>query len=232
MSQSAGKFAHLFSELRRRRVLRVVIPYLAGCWVLLQLGSILFPVLGANQTAFYVLVGVLVALLPVVTAIAWVYQLTPHGLVRTPPFVERRVLNNIPPTLDRRATLKHATKHGSTSGWSIYAQSGPTEGLEYCITKPIVIGRAIECDLTVLRSYISRNHAELKIEDGVLWVHDLGSSNGTLVNGVRINGSHALSHGDELRFKDVVFQVREDRSQFKSDAMLNQTMFIDKPETS
>jgi pSer/pThr/pTyr-binding forkhead associated (FHA) protein len=82
----------------------------------------------------------------------------------------------------------------------------------------------------VLRSYISRNHAELKIEDGVLWVHDLGSSNGTLVNGVRINGSHPLSHGDELRFKDVVFQVREDRSQFKSDAMLNQTMFIDKPE--
>ena len=102
--------------------------------------------------------------------------------------------------------------------------------LEYSIAKPVVIGRAIECDLTVLRSYISRNHAELKIEDGVLWVNDLGSSNGTLVNGVRISGSHPLSHGDELRFKDVVFQVREDRSQFKSDAMLNQTMFIDKPE--
>ena len=82
----------------------------------------------------------------------------------------------------------------------------------------------------MLRSYISRNHAELKIEDSVLWVHDLGSSNGTLVNSVRVNGSHPLSHGDELRFKDVVFQVREDRSQFKSDAMLSQTMFIDKPE--
>lgn len=231
MNPSTGNFARFFSELRRRRVLRVVIPYLAGCWILLQMGSIMFPVLGAQNTAFYVLVGVLVAMLPIVIGIAWVYQLTPHGLVRTPPFVERRVLNNIPPTLDRRASLKHASRH-NTSGWSIYAQSGPAEGLEYSIAKPVVIGRAIECDLTVLRSYISRNHAELKIEDGVLWVHDLGSSNGTLVNGVRINGSHPLSHGDELRFKDVVFQVREDRSQFKSDAMLNQTMFIDKPEST
>ena len=97
MNQSADKFARFISELRRRRVLRVVIPYLAGCWILLQLGSIMFPVLGANNTAFYVLGGVLVTLLPVVTAIAWVYQLTPHGLVRTPPFVERRVLNNMPP---------------------------------------------------------------------------------------------------------------------------------------
>lgn len=229
MSQPTGTFARFLSELRRRRVLRVIIPYLAGCWILLQLGSIMFPVLGAKNTAFWVLVGVLGTLLPLVTAIAWVYQLTPHGLVRTPPFVERRVLNNIPPTLDRRASLKRGISH-CTSGWSIYAQSGPIEGLEYCVANPIVIGRAIECDLTVLRSYISRNHAELRVEDGVLWVRDLGSSNGTLVNGVRINGLHALSHGDELRFKDVAFQVREDRSQFKSDALLNQTMFIDKPE--
>jgi hypothetical protein len=102
MNPSTGNFARFFSELRRRRVLRVVIPYLAGCWILLQMGSIMFPVLGAQNTAFYVLVGVLVAMLPIVIGIAWVYQLTPHGLVRTPPFVERRVLNNIPPTLDRR----------------------------------------------------------------------------------------------------------------------------------
>lgn len=234
MSQPSGKFTHFVRELKRRRVLRAVIPYLAGCWILLQMGSIMLPVLGIPYFYFYALIGFLAALLPAVIIVAWKYQLTSHGFVRTPPFAERRVLNNIPPKKDRRLSLKRnpngAAQHAG-SGWSIYAKSGPVEGLEYAISDAITIGRAIECDITLLRSYISRNHAEFKIVDDVLWVYDLGSSNGVLVNDVRVKGSHPLNHGDELCFKDVVFQVREDRSQFKNAAMLNQTMLIDKPET-
>lgn len=61
----------------------------------------------------------------------------------------------------------------------------------------IVIGRAQEADLSVPSNRVSRRHAELYWKDDRVWIKDLGSQNGTQVNGKRIQ-DHPLEDSDEI----------------------------------
>lgn len=73
------------SELKRRNVYRATLIYAAAGWVLLQIADIVFPRLGLpEQTVNYVLL--LAALgLPFAIVFAWFFDITPEGIVRTPP---------------------------------------------------------------------------------------------------------------------------------------------------
>ena len=63
---------------------------------------------------------------------------------------------------------------------------------------PFSIGRTGDCDFTIPQADISRRHAEIR-RDGEQWlVRDLGSTNGTFVNGARIAAECALSPGDRI----------------------------------
>jgi pSer/pThr/pTyr-binding forkhead associated (FHA) protein len=54
----------------------------------------------------------------------------------------------------------------------------------YDLTGPItILGRGTDCDLRLVDAGVSRHHAELRIEDGEVVLVDLGSTNGTFVNG-------------------------------------------------
>jgi len=70
----------------------------------------------------------------------------------------------------------------------------------------IVIGRTNEVGLRIPLSSVSRKHCEIAIEDGVLKLRDLGSSNGTLHNSVRVTES-VLAAGDKVEVGPVVFIV-------------------------
>jgi hypothetical protein len=66
--------------------------------------------------------------------------------------------------------------------------------------RPVAIGRLPECDITLTDPNVSRRHAEVRpSEDGAggHLVVDLGSTNGTKVNGIGVR-SHRLQHGDEI----------------------------------
>lgn len=65
------------------------------------------------------------------------------------------------------------------------------------IQGPIRIGRSPECELAIRDSKASRHHARLHARDGVLVLTDLGSTNGTRVNGQRIR-EVVLGHGDRI----------------------------------
>src|SRR4051794_40842190 len=69
------------------------------------------------------------------------------------------------------------------------------------------IGRHDECQLRIKSSQVSRKHCELFEKKGLLLVKDLGSSNGTLVNGKRIKGQQVLEPGDELTIGPVQLRV-------------------------
>jgi predicted component of type VI protein secretion system len=69
-----------------------------------------------------------------------------------------------------------------------------------------VIGRDPGCDVMVTGAHVSRRHAEFSLRSGQLWVKDLGSSNGTFVNGKR-NDEVALKNGDEVKFDAMTFKV-------------------------
>ena len=69
-----------------------------------------------------------------------------------------------------------------------------------------VIGRKNTCDLRVPLTSVSRQHCELKVEDGQVKVRDVGSSNGTFHNSIRVQEA-VLEAGDELVVGPVVFTV-------------------------
>ena len=74
----------LWSELLRRRVVRVALYYVAGAWVLAQALDLLLDAFDAAYYMRFVIAGLVLGL-PVATVLAWIFDLTPSGLQRTPP---------------------------------------------------------------------------------------------------------------------------------------------------
>src|SRR5947207_8627313 len=75
---------------------------------------------------------------------------------------------------------------------------------------PFTMGRNESCDYQILSSRVSREHAEIVRDEGVLRVRDLHSTNGTFVNGQRIE-EHRLADGDLVVIADVHFSFRTNR---------------------
>jgi adenylate cyclase len=72
----------------------------------------------------------------------------------------------------------------------------------------LVVGRAVNSDIPIYDPTISRQHAQLSAEDGGVRVKDLGSSNGTFLNGSRVTNALAAPN-DVITFGKVAFYVRE-----------------------
>ena len=66
--------------------------------------------------------------------------------------------------------------------------------------RPVTIGRLSDCTIPLNDQNVSRRHAEIRPGRGAYVVADLGSTNGTMVNGTRIGGEQRLSDGDILSF--------------------------------
>ncbi|WP_129779270.1 FHA domain-containing protein [Peristeroidobacter soli] len=79
---------------------------------------------------------------------------------------------------------------------------------EIQVKQETVLGRQAECDVLLTEGHTSRRHARLvQAEDGY-WLEDLGSSNGTFINGNRISGRVKIASGDRLRFDVEEFDFR------------------------
>ena len=154
-----------------------------------------------------------VAGFPVTLAVAWFLQITPEGIVRTDSFIERRILSNLPPISDRRqasvSTYSRKGEEPQNYQWILSAETGPLVGLSFGVCHSLILGRALDCDIAVPSPQVSRNHARLELEGGKLIIEDLGSSNGTVVNGKPVSERRELHHEDEVRFHDIVFRVTE-----------------------
>lgn len=73
----------------------------------------------------------------------------------------------------------------------------------------IEIGRAPECDLILIDTRVSRHHARLRPRDGVLVLTDLGSTNGTFVNGQRVS-EVVLGGGDRIQLGETRLAVERE----------------------
>src|SRR4051812_31589428 len=71
------------------------------------------------------------------------------------------------------------------------------------------VGRQEDCQLRIKSSQVSRKHCQLFEKKGLLIVKDLGSSNGTLVNGKKVDDQRVLEAGDELTIGQVKLKVEK-----------------------
>jgi pSer/pThr/pTyr-binding forkhead associated (FHA) protein len=87
--------------------------------------------------------------------------------------------------------------------------SGPHAGETFDVTRgKLLIGREEDCQLRPESEFVSRHHCVLLVDDYTLRVRDLGSKNGTFVNGRRItSGETILLHDDMLSIGEMICQV-------------------------
>ncbi len=72
----------LFTELKRRNVLRVGAAYLVGGWILIQVADALFPALNLPDWSTRFVAGLVVLGFPVALLLAWAFEVTPGGVKR------------------------------------------------------------------------------------------------------------------------------------------------------
>jgi PAS domain S-box-containing protein len=75
---------------------------------------------------------------------------------------------------------------------------------------PVVVGRHPDCHIRVLDDTVSRRHAQILHRDGRFFIEDLGSRNGTYLNGRKVTASARLAHRDKVSIADTSVEYRED----------------------
>ena len=81
-------------------------------------------------------------------------------------------------------------------------------GGEYLLENELAIGRASSCHIVLDDSFISQLHARVMLtKDGVA-VEDLGSTNGTYLNGEQLHESRLASIGDVIKVGNIVMELR------------------------
>ena len=89
-------------------------------------------------------------------------------------------------------------------------QTGPNPGKVYALEKPdLTVGRDIGNDIVINDAEVSRKHARLFIQGDQYILEDLGSTNGTFVNGARIASPHVLVSGENIQMGENVIVVYE-----------------------
>ena len=120
------------------------------------------------------------------------------------------VMDVVDPKLERReqnpAAAVVAQQSSSKQEWALKANHSALSDRVYKLGEQTVVGRSSECDIVLAAAHLSRQHARLFIDQGALYVRDLGSSNGTFLNGVRVEEAR-VRRGDELAFDSLSFGV-------------------------
>ncbi|MBK8482476.1 MAG: FHA domain-containing protein [Proteobacteria bacterium] len=112
-----------------------------------------------------------------------------------------------------RAMAREALMAGAVAPGAPFLEvmSGPQRGerLELNPGSAPLIGRGIGCQLVLTDADASREHARFSADLAGATLIDLGSKNGSFVNGQRVRGELALCHGDELRIGNVLLRYRD-----------------------
>jgi predicted component of type VI protein secretion system len=90
-------------------------------------------------------------------------------------------------------------------------KEGPLSGRRIEVDGELVVGRE-DAGLTIDDEEISRRHAVLRASDGGIEIEDLGSTNGTYVNGARIQSATRLAGGDTVKLGRSVLEVEGSRA--------------------
>ena len=90
------------------------------------------------------------------------------------------------------------------SSWLVMSQ-GPQPGQSFMLDRDwLTLGRDPSNDIEINDPQISRQHTRITRQGRMMVIEDLGSTNGTFVNGMRLTGSHVMANGDTIGLGDGV----------------------------
>jgi len=204
MHGSIARLRSLVAELRRRNVFKVASVYAVTAWGASMGASSLFPAFGAPNWAVPLFVIIAVLGLPIAIALAWAYELRPSDSLSAGESLSSgnsgRAAVALEPSGD--GTQMRLTLSGMRVHWE------DSRGRhERSFSHSFRIGRDVSCDVHVDDPLASRRHAAVEYADGLWWVVDLGSRNGTLLNGSRVSRV-PLPSRCELRLHEDATPIR------------------------
>jgi pSer/pThr/pTyr-binding forkhead associated (FHA) protein len=91
----------------------------------------------------------------------------------------------------------------------IVVVEGPDQGRSFALTAESVVGRDPTATVHLTDEEVSRRHAIVSVGEGQAMIEDLGSFNGTHMNGRRLEGEAPLSVGDRIQMGQTVLELRE-----------------------
>jgi hypothetical protein len=87
--------------------------------------------------------------------------------------------------------------------------AGLASGAEFGVGPGLGIGRANANDIRIEDSFASGRHARLYDREGIVYIEDMNSTNGTYVNGRRLGAQQALRASDRIRIGDTEFRFEQ-----------------------
>lgn len=113
-----------------------------------------------------------------------------------------------PPARARRERGRRAApgRKGGPPALRIVAPA-EVKGRTFPIGDEATIGRAAGCQVTIDDSYASQLHARVFLQDGQVYVEDIGSTNGTYLNRKKVTGPMVLQRGDQLQIGNTILEL-------------------------
>lgn len=102
-------------------------------------------------------------------------------------------------------SVRRKRKEGSRV---LFVRSESQQGQEFEVGDVVVLGRSEETDVVLDDPYASEFHLRLVSQENGMMLHDLGSTNGTYVNGRRVSAPTELKRGDTIQVGKTVMEVR------------------------
>jgi len=102
-------------------------------------------------------------------------------------------------------SVKRKRKEGSRV---LFVRSDGQKGQEFEVKDVLVMGRSEETDVVLDDPYASEFHLRFVSQENGMLLHDLGSTNGTYVNGRRISAPTQLRQGDTVQVGKTVMEIR------------------------
>lgn len=104
--------------------------------------------------------------------------------------------------------LRQGRGHRRPGSRLVVVRGDTQVGLDFTVRDSTVLGRSAESDVVLEDPYASEFHLRLTSKDGRLVLTDLGSTNGTYINGRRVTSPVDLNRGDAVQVGKTVMEVR------------------------
>lgn len=134
----------------------------------------------------------------------------PGHTTTAPPIGTPLPADTTDPTLAAAAPDRKQLRKASKRSISRLVVLEPRErrGATFLLNTEMRIGRSPQCAVSIPDdAFVSQIHARLYVSENVSWVEDLNSTNGTFLNGTRVDGSRPIVKGDRLQIGATIWEA-------------------------